>query len=176
MKMPHVCMMLYTIICHCRILPFLAPTTIPWRHHFPYYVTQFPSRTSITSMTGGTTFKLYEECVKHSNPNSCLLVQIPCYYYQLAYNDKEWRCRKCMQLKSKNGGWTNLLSHLVKSCIGKDYVDQYMLHAASIQIEQIAVRSGTSVGSTGSMLLDAFCSASEWRQKRDGPADFESCS
>ena len=77
------------------------------------------------------------------------------YYYQLANNDKEWRCHKCMQLKSKNGGWTNLLSHL-KSCVGKDYVDQYMSHAASIQSEQIAARNGTSVGSTGSMLLDAF--------------------
>jgi hypothetical protein len=77
------------------------------------------------------------------------------YYYQLANNDKEWRCRKCMQLKSKNGGWTNLLSHL-KSCVGKDYVDQYMSHAASIQSGEIAARNGTSVGSTGSMLLDAF--------------------
>ena len=61
-----------------------------------------------------------------------------------------------MQLKSKNGGWTNLLSHL-KSCVGKDYVDQYMWHAALIQSEQIAARrNGMSVGSTGSMLLDVF--------------------
>ena len=31
-----------------------------------------------------------------------------------------------------------------------------MSHAASIQSEQIAARNGTSVGSTGSMFLDAF--------------------
>lgn len=50
------------------------------------------------------------------------------YYYSVSRNGCEWRCRKCEQVKSKNGGWTNLLSHL-KSCVGKDYALQYVEHA-----------------------------------------------
>jgi BED zinc finger len=146
---------------------FPPPVTIPWRHHFPY-VTQFSIQDFDyiqdlgydIQVVPGVCKALQSELMsaRRTHPQSLTFTSkgICHYYYQeVPNNDKEWRCRKCMQLKSKNGGWTNLLSHL-KSCVGKDYVDQYMSHAASIQSEQIAARNGTSVGSTGSMLLDAF--------------------
>ena len=139
---------------------FPPPVTILWRHHFPY-VTQFSIQDSEydVQVAPGVCKSLQSELMSAgTNPQSLTFTSKGiCRYYcqKVPNNDKEWRCRKCMQLKSKNGGWTNLLSHL-KSCIGKDYVDQYTLHAASIQSEQIAARNGTSVGSTGSNLLDAF--------------------
>ena len=57
------------------------------------------------------------------------------YYYSASNNDTEWRCRKCEQLKSKNGGWTNLLSHL-KLCIGKDYALHFVEHADAARMQQ----------------------------------------
>jgi hypothetical protein len=33
---------------------------------------------------------------------------------------QEWQCKKCLKTKSKNGGWTNLLSHL-RTCVGANY-------------------------------------------------------
>ena len=53
------------------------------------------------------------------------------YYYSASNNDTEWRCRKCEQLKSKNGGWTNLSSHL-KLCVGKDYALQFVEHVSLV--------------------------------------------
>ena len=35
-----------------------------------------------------------------------------------------WTCKKCGKRKTKNGGWTNLLSHL-RSCIGEDFSSVY---------------------------------------------------
>ena len=61
--------------------------------------------------------------------------QICNYYYSVSRNGTEWRCRKCEQVKSKNGGWTNLLSHL-KSCVGKDYALQYAEHADATRVQQ----------------------------------------
>jgi hypothetical protein len=45
-------------------------------------------------------------------------------YYFIPSEVTSWQCKKCDNIKSKNGGWTNLLNHL-KSCIGFDYEDQY---------------------------------------------------
>ena len=68
-------------------------------------------------------------------------------------------CRECSQPKKKNGGWTNLLSHL-ESCIGKDCIDQCMSHAACSQ-----ARLDTSLGnpdiSGGTLLLDSLFYASK---------------
>jgi BED zinc finger len=61
--------------------------------------------------------------------------QICNYYYSVSRNGTEWRCRKCEQVKSKNGGWTNLLSHL-KSCVGKDFALQYAEHADATRVQQ----------------------------------------
>ena len=47
-----------------------------------------------------------------------------CQYYFIPSEGTSWQCKKCDNIKSKNGGWTNLLSHL-KSCIGPDYEYQY---------------------------------------------------
>ena len=134
------------------------PTTIPWRHHFPsvtqFFIQDFDYIQDLgydVHFVPGVCKSLQSKLMSaRTNPLSLTFTSkgICRYYYQLADNDKEWRCRKCMQLESKNGGWTNLLSHL-KSCVGMDYVDQYMSHAASIQSEQIAAGNGTSVGSTG---------------------------
>lgn len=52
------------------------------------------------------------------------------YYYSSSDDGTIWRCRKCSQLKTKNGGWTNLLSHL-KSCAGHDYMEQYKSQVVS---------------------------------------------
>jgi hypothetical protein len=58
-----------------------------------------------------------------------------CQYYYSVLNDSAWQCRKCSKQKSKNGGWTNLLSHL-KSCIGKDYSEQYAVHMSKTSVLQ----------------------------------------
>lgn len=76
------------------------------------------------------------------------------YYYSTSDDGTTWHCRKCSQPKSKNGGWTNLLSHL-KSCVGKDYMDQYMSHAARSQA-RLDTSSGDPTISGGSFLLDSF--------------------
>ena len=78
------------------------------------------------------------------------------YYSSASNNDTEWRCRKCEQLKSKNGGWTNLLSHL-KSCVGKDYALQFVEHAdaARMQQQHVALIDGgdASAGTMNSFVL-----------------------
>ena len=169
--MPRICMMLHTILHHSRNPALPRANHVPATRHNPVEAS-LPICNTISiqdfdyiqdlgydvQVVPGVCEALQSELMSaRTNPLFLTFTSkgICRYYYQLANNDKEWRCRKCMQLKSKNGGWTNLLSHL-KSCVGKDYVDQYMSHAASIQSEQIAARNGTSVGSTGSMLLDAF--------------------
>lgn len=38
--------------------------------------------------------------------------------------DQKWQCKKCEELKIRNGGWTNLLNH-IGSCVGGDYETQY---------------------------------------------------
>jgi hypothetical protein len=43
-----------------------------------------------------------------------------CMFFYNEVTKAEWQCKKCIRTKSKNGGWTNLLSH-VRSCIGTDY-------------------------------------------------------
>ena len=43
-----------------------------------------------------------------------------CMFFYNEVTKTEWQCKKCLRTKSKNGGWTNLLSH-VRSCVGSDY-------------------------------------------------------
>jgi hypothetical protein len=94
--------------------------------------------------------------------------QVCNYYYSASNNDTEWRCRKCEQLKAKNGGWTNLLSHL-KSCIGKDYALQYAQHADATRMQQkhAALVSGgdASAGTMSAFVLrlsDTEKEMAEW--------------
>ena len=91
------------------------------------------------------------------------------YYYSASNNDTEWCwCRKCEQLKSKNGEWTNLLSNL-KSCVGKDYALQFVEHAdaARMQQQHVALVGGGDVfaGTMNSFVLclsDAEKEMTEW--------------
>ena len=85
-------------------------------------------------------------------------------------HDTEWRCLKCEQLKSKNGGWTNLLSHLTPCCVGKDYALQFVEHAdaARMQQQEHAALVGAGDASAGTMnsfilcLSDAEKEMTEW--------------
>ena len=47
-----------------------------------------------------------------------------CQYYFVVVSPRQWKCKKCKRLKTKNGGWTNLLNH-VRTCIGDDYEKVY---------------------------------------------------
>jgi hypothetical protein len=94
------------------------------------------------------------------------------YFYSTMNNNKEWRCRKCEQLKSKNGGWTNLLLHL-KSYVGKDYALQYVQHADSMRAQQHhasligvdrnSASAATNVNSYVLLLGDAEKEMAEWQ-------------
>jgi hypothetical protein len=91
------------------------------------------------------------------------------YYYSASNNGTEWRCRKCEQLKSKNGGWTNLLSHL-KSCVGTNYDVQYAEHAEATRMQQkhsslVGGGGDASAGTMSSFVLrisDAEKEMAEW--------------
>jgi hypothetical protein len=91
------------------------------------------------------------------------------YYYSASNNDTEWHCHKCEQLKSKkNGGWTNLLSHL-KLCVGKDYALQFVEHADAARMQQLHVAlvggGDASAGTMNSFVLrlgDAEKEMAEW--------------
>ena len=50
-----------------------------------------------------------------------------CEYFYAQLRKHEWQCKKCLKLKSKNGGWTNLLSH-IRTCVGSDYETVYLEH------------------------------------------------
>ena len=50
-----------------------------------------------------------------------------CEYFYAEVRKHEWQCKKCLKLKSKNGGWTNLLSH-IRTCVGSDYENVYLEH------------------------------------------------
>ena len=50
-----------------------------------------------------------------------------CEYFYAQVKKNEWQCKKCLKLKSKNGGWTNLLSH-IRTCVGSDYESVYLEH------------------------------------------------
>ena len=80
--------------------------------------------------------------------------QLCTYYYSASKDGKEWRCRKCEQLKSKNGGWTNLLSHL-KSCVGKDFTLQYLEHATRVQ-QQHSSHVGVDGNSAPAATMHSF--------------------
>ena len=57
-----------------------------------------------------------------------------CEFYFTELQKQLWQCKKCLKNKNKNGGWTNLLSHL-QTCVGSDYetvfVDQKKAAASS---------------------------------------------
>ena len=50
--------------------------------------------------------------------------KVICNHYFLHSGGQTWQCKKCDNLKQKNGGWTNLTNHL-KSCIGENYEAQF---------------------------------------------------
>ena len=75
------------------------------------------------------------------------------YYYSSSDDGTEWCCRKCARQKTKNGGWTNLLSHL-KSCVGKDFMEQYKAFVVSSQMRIDAETGQVTVG--GPLLLDNY--------------------
>ena len=49
----------------------------------------------------------------------------------------QWKCRKCRNVKAKNGGWTNLLNHL-KSCLGKLYMETFLEARQSQKSQQMS--------------------------------------
>ena len=50
--------------------------------------------------------------------------RVICHHYFLHSGGQTWQCKKCDNVKRKNGGWTNLINHL-KSCIGENYEAQF---------------------------------------------------
>ena len=50
-----------------------------------------------------------------------------CEFFFTAVTKVEWQCNKCSKVKSKNGGWTNLLSH-TRTCVGIDYEKVFLDH------------------------------------------------
>ena len=62
-----------------------------------------------------------------------------CEYFYKQVEKHVWQCKKCMKTKSKNGGWTNLISHL-RTCIGPDYEDAFIVH------QKLIASTGTSSG------------------------------
>jgi hypothetical protein len=55
-----------------------------------------------------------------------------CEFYFTQLSKQEWQCKKCLNRKTKNGGWTNLLSH-VRTCVGTDYINEYKEQKNRIQ-------------------------------------------
>jgi hypothetical protein len=43
-----------------------------------------------------------------------------CQFFFHEVSPMNWTCKKCGKSKTKNGGWTNLITHL-RSCIGEDF-------------------------------------------------------
>ena len=71
------------------------------------------------------------------------------YYFSPLDNDGVLReCRKCCKEKIKSGGWTNLHSHL-KSCVGKDYCDQYKAVVLSRNTTQNKGQNAMNTGGRG---------------------------
>ncbi len=50
-----------------------------------------------------------------------------CEFFFTELRRCKWQCKKCLKTKSKNGGWTNLISHL-RSCVGTDYERVFLDH------------------------------------------------
>jgi len=63
--------------------------------------------------------------------SSLPLLPIPsksvCKFFFRELDKHVWQCKKCLKTKTKNGGWTNLLSH-IRTCVGKDYEKDYRDH------------------------------------------------
>lgn len=52
--------------------------------------------------------------------------KVICENFYIPTKDSLWQCKKCEKMKKKNGGWTNLLTHL-RSCVGPDFEAQFEL-------------------------------------------------
>ncbi len=77
---------------------------------------------------------------------SCDICQ---YYFSPLDNDGVlWECRKCCKEKIKSGGWTYLHSHL-KSCVGKDYRNQYKVVVLSRNAAQNKEQKAMNTGGRG---------------------------
>lgn len=50
-----------------------------------------------------------------------------CHFFFTEVQSCKWQCKKCLKTKSKNGGWTNLISHL-RTCVGTDYEKVFLDH------------------------------------------------
>lgn len=50
-----------------------------------------------------------------------------CEFFYTEVQSRIWKCNKCLKTKTKNGGWTNLLSHL-RACVGLEYEKIYDDH------------------------------------------------
>jgi hypothetical protein len=53
--------------------------------------------------------------------------KLMCEYFYIEVDKHVWQCKKCLKKKTKNGGWTNLLSH-IRTCVGRDYEKHYREH------------------------------------------------
>jgi hypothetical protein len=59
------------------------------------------------------------------------LLQEACLFYLTPVGDNlttrngEWLCNKCGKTKLMSGGWTNLLNHLLGSCVGSNYIAEF---------------------------------------------------
>ena len=49
-----------------------------------------------------------------------------CEFYFTELQKQLWQCKKCLKNKNKNGGWTNLLSHL-RTCVGSDFETELLI-------------------------------------------------
>ncbi len=67
-----------------------------------------------------------------------------CEYYYTVASKVEWQCKKCLKLKCKSGGWTNLLSH-IRSCIGADYEKLFVEHKKHKASASSSILSGLLV-------------------------------
>jgi hypothetical protein len=97
-------------------------------------------------------------CVLHRQPKLSKIMSLPSSRRAIASNSKqvceyfyiesgpegEWKCRKCGNVKAKNGGWTNLLNHL-KSCLGKSYMETFLEAKRSQKSQQMSHFTGQHV-------------------------------
>ena len=60
-----------------------------------------------------------------------------CEYFYTSVSRSEWQCKKCLKLKAKNGGWTNLLSH-IRTCVGTDYEKVFIEHKKQSSSSSVA--------------------------------------
>ena len=88
-------------------------------------------------------FMLRSVLMQHSEPHkfgkSCLLhplveelspwlsSKLICKFFFTEVQSCKWQCNKCFKSKSKNGGWTNFISHL-QTCVGTDYERFFLDH------------------------------------------------